>query len=191
VPDILVIREQTVEALSGALRSGRHGLDVVPGLLRRAIEEEVWKERKDWRLTREIIPAFPSFRAFVEAKPPRGLGTTPEMIERIIQDDTETVLLFRAATTGKKGRPRKGEERNSDNVTINDGRGNSRPYLLDRLKRNRSDLFNKVVAGEMSANAAAIEAGFKKKPTPLDALTAAWRKASAEERAAFLREIGH
>jgi hypothetical protein len=190
VPDILVIREQTVEALSGALRSGRHGLDVVPGLLRRAIEEEVWKERKDWRLTREIIPAFPNFRAFVEAKPPRGLGTNIELIERIIQDDEDTVTLFRAAVVGKQGRP--STLKKNDNVIIKDGQqGNSRAYVLDRLKRSRPDLFDRVKAKELSANAAAIEAGFKRKPTPLDALQAAWRKATTEERAAFLREIGH
>ena len=34
-------------------------------------------------------------------------------------------------------------------------------YALKRLKRDRTDLFDKVIAGELSANAAAIEAGFQ------------------------------
>ena len=41
--------------------------------------------------------------------------------------------------------------------------GNSRDYILARLKRDRPDLAEKVMAGDMSAHAAAIEAGFKSK----------------------------
>jgi hypothetical protein len=49
---------------------------------------------------------------------------------------------------------------NSDNVTNGrDGRGNGKAYTLDRLKRERPDLFARVVAKELSANKAAIEAG--------------------------------
>ena len=39
--------------------------------------------------------------------------------------------------------------------------GNSETYLLRRLKRERQDLADKVVAGEMSAHAAAVEAGLR------------------------------
>lgn len=42
--------------------------------------------------------------------------------------------------------------------------GNSKAYTVSRLKRDRPDLFEKVVAGELSANKAAIEAGFRRKP---------------------------
>jgi hypothetical protein len=47
-------------------------------------------------------------------------------------------------------------------------RGNSRAYTLDRLARERPDLFEQVKAGKLSANAAAIEAGFRKRPTSLE-----------------------
>jgi len=39
--------------------------------------------------------------------------------------------------------------------------GTSRAYTRDR-PRERRDLFDKVAAGDMSANAAAIETGFRK-----------------------------
>ena len=39
--------------------------------------------------------------------------------------------------------------------------GNSETYLLRRLKRDREDLAEKVVNGELSAHAAAVEAGFR------------------------------
>jgi hypothetical protein len=40
--------------------------------------------------------------------------------------------------------------------------GTSRAYTLERLKRQKPDLFKRVVRGELSAHAAAIEAGFRK-----------------------------
>jgi len=51
-----------------------------------------------------------------------------------------------------------------DNV-ISSEQGNSRAYTLTRLKREAPELFKRVVDGELSANAAAIEAGFRKKLT--------------------------
>jgi hypothetical protein len=46
-----------------------------------------------------------------------------------------------------------------------------------------------VKAGELSAHAAAIEAGWRKKPTAFDTLASAWKKASAEEREQFMKLI--
>jgi hypothetical protein len=78
--------------------------------------------------------------------------------------------MFREVTTGKHGGDRKSNPSpvKSDNITLDDGRGTSRSYVLSRLKKSSPDLFAKVVAGELTANAAAIEAGFKKKPTPFE-----------------------
>lgn len=61
---------------------------------------------------------------------------------------------------GARGRPKKGEEKGS-NPTISK-RG--RDYDLARLNRDgHTELAAKVRAGKLSANAAAIEAGFRKK----------------------------
>ena len=68
--------------------------------------------------------------------------------------------------------------------------GNSREYTVRRLKRDRPDLAELVIGGALSANAAAIEAGFRRRDTPVDTLRRAWGKASDDERAAFLHEIG-
>jgi hypothetical protein len=56
------------------------------------------------------------------------------------------------------GGPRKKGEQ-ADNVNLPSG--NSETYLLRRLKRDRPDLADKVVAGKMNAHAAAVEAGFR------------------------------
>jgi hypothetical protein len=47
-----------------------------------------------------------------------------------------------------------------------------------------------VLAGELSANAAAVAKGWRRKPSRLDELHAAWRRASPEDRRTFLSEVG-
>jgi hypothetical protein len=42
--------------------------------------------------------------------------------------------------------------------------GNSAAAALRRLERYRPDILNRVLAGEMSAHAGMIEAGFRKRP---------------------------
>jgi hypothetical protein len=57
---------------------------------------------------------------------------------------------------GKPG-PGRGHKTGSDTTRL--GRGAT--YILRRLKRDRPDLAERVIVGEKSANAAAIEAGFR------------------------------
>jgi hypothetical protein len=177
---MLVIRDQVTDALSRSLRNSASGLNLVPGLLRRALIDEAWKERIVHQ-TKQHIPGFPSFRVYVETDVPEGLGATCELVERMLRDDSEALALFRAATTGKPGA-------HNHNI-MRSRQGTSRAYTLDRLKRDRPDLFDRVKANNLSANAAAIEAGWRKKAAALDLLRKAWARATPQERAAFLAEI--
>jgi hypothetical protein len=59
--------------------------------------------------------------------------------------------------------------------------GTSLTDTLRRLHRDRSDLYAKVIAKEMSANAAAIEAGFRKKPTPYEQILRLLPKITADD----------
>jgi len=61
--------------------------------------------------------------------------------------------------------------------------GTSREYRISVLKRDAPELAERVVNGELSANAAWIEAGKGKRATPLDSLRRAWGKATEQERA--------
>jgi hypothetical protein len=47
-----------------------------------------------------------------------------------------------------------------------------------------------VEAGELSARAAMVEAGFRKLPTPLQILMRAWPKANKAEKEQFVTWIG-
>jgi hypothetical protein len=91
--------------------------------------------------------------------------------------------------------PRNPNGVNQYNKEDRSGRDSTRPsdrsntYTLRRLARDNPELLDKIEAGELSVNQAAIQAGIRKRPTALDQLRATWRKATEDEREAFLREI--
>ncbi len=68
-----------------------------------------------------------------------------------------------------------------DHLTATDSKADYRKLPMDMREA--------VAQKKISLNAAAIQAGIRKRPTALDQLRATWRKATADERAAFLREI--
>lgn len=172
-----------VGAFWRSVNSSTGNLANVGPLVKRIIETGAWSERiHDGDVYRNA-----SFLEFITAKPRKGCGWEPAKVEALIKDDPATLTLWRKATTGRHGGDRTSK---SDNITLESKRGTSTAYALARLERERPDLFERVVDGDLSANAAAIEAGFRKKLTPLETLIRAWAKASREERIAFLDEIG-
>jgi hypothetical protein len=161
-------------------------LNHVPETVRRVLESEAWREF--WRNT---LIRFSSFREFITtSKRDGGCGWKPDYVEALLKKsgDKEVLVMYRNAITRKKG-TNQYTKVDSDNVTIQPERGNSIAYTLDRLSRENEDLFEKVKAGELSANAAAKKAGFRKPPSPLKQLRKWWSKASADERTTFLAEI--
>lgn len=96
------------------------------------------------------------------------------------------VPFKQAVKLGQHGGDRKSQqaEDQGDNVTLI--RGNQRTYTLARLHRDRPDLAEKVEAGELSANAAAIEAGFRRKLTRVERMQREWNNATPKERKQIL-----
>ncbi len=70
-----------------------------------------------------------------------------------LADGPKVLALWREATVGRAG---DNQYKVDNNVTDQRVKGNSRSYTLSRLKREAPQLFQKVVDGELSANAAAI-----------------------------------
>ena len=101
-----------------------------------------------------------------------GYGLKPAEIQVAVEwlqlnPPDEPISLDGAITKalGKRGRPKKGEEKGC-NATLKRG---TAAHWLARLDRDGfAELAAKVRAGDLSANAAAIEAGFRKQPTPLE-----------------------
>ena len=126
---------------------------------------------------------------FLTADPYRGCGYDLATIDALVKQacDPELYARWRKEITAPAHRP----DKSNDNImtSIKAQQGTSRAYTLTRLREQRPDLFKRVAAKELSANAAAVEAGWRTKPTPLDALRKAWAKAGIEERTVFLDEV--
>jgi hypothetical protein len=129
-----------------------------------------------------------SFVEFITAKPLSGCGWPLDKVAALIKDNPGVLTLWREATTRPVGTNQYAE--GSHNVTtLKAQRGNSVAYTLTRLKREAPELHQAVCRGEMSANAAAIQAGFRKRLTPLEQLQRLLPKLSAAHKRAIMPEF--
>jgi hypothetical protein len=155
------------------LDGGERVFDIVPLALRNVIEEKQWARQTD-----RDGKQFKSFEAFVNHIRWQGLESS---IDELLvycrkRKDVQSLILAEIGAIAAQGRPGKG----SDTTFFDDGRGST--YTLKRLKRDHPALADRVVAGELSANAAAIKAGFRKKLTPYEQVFRLLPKMTVEER---------
>ena len=195
----LVTNDHTVEDMRYVLIGGKTCLQDAPAMVTFLLKTEAWKIRTVKRLQGRIVE-FKRFKEFVEAPPLEGLGATLDIIYKLVSDDPVALDLLDRETVGPKhlhrdhGEPDWVVTRNKalpddDNIIIKPALGTSRQYALRRLRKQRPDLHQRVLDGELSPHAAMIEAGFRHKATPLERLRADWKKASTEEKLAFLSEV--
>jgi hypothetical protein len=177
---------QLCDSVMSAIHHGLGNLETIPALLRRIIENRAWECRQ---VKMRGVVQLANLRELITKEPMEGWGENPERIESLIRDDAEVLVLWREAmkaTNHDRGNQHTGGK--DDNV-IPANQGNSRSYTVSRLQREAPELFAQVVAGTLSANAAAIQAGFRKKPTALEMLLKAWKVATDDDRRLFLLEI--
>lgn len=171
-----------INDLQQLIRDGdARAFDLAPMVLRVVLETRAWVGRNDrWG------KPFESFEAFATHILWEGLETSIEDLELYCRKQPDVLQMLRAEIGalgepgGDHGNQHTGGKRQGDNVTT--VRGNNPTYALRRLKRDRPDLADKVVRGELSAHAAALEAGFCRKPTPLEEWKRIWKRASPAER---------
>lgn len=109
-------------------------------------------------------------------------------------DYAKEVHCLHLASQSNIHRSHGGKNQHSDNPSLLDNiqeakapTGTSKDAALRRLRKDRADLHEKVIAGEISAHAAMIDAGFRKKPTQAEICVKAFRK--AENRMEAMRLI--
>ena len=149
-----------------AVRDGMFGMDVLPG----AVLDLITLDPPPWREFRDDLGRtvrYDTFREFVEAKHPDGLGLKPaERLHGLLAkcDDTarrtEASRAVRAALKGKPGRPRIGEE--MDGKCPSNSGGRETDYTIQRLHDQAPELYDEVTAGRMSVHSAAVKAGFRR-----------------------------
>ena len=168
-----------------ALRYGTSSLlEAFPGLIRKIIETEAWRERE---VRPRLVVKLDCFMDLIVRQPPDGWGENPSKIEKVLSDDPDVLALWRESTKRKPGP--KGDDNYHDNIMVIDPdkaqQGTSKSYTLSRLKREAPELYERVCNRELSANAAAIEAGLRKIPSALQQAQRWYNKLSEDEREQF------
>lgn len=208
----MVSRWEIVAATKTALARGGASLRNIPGLLKRLIREETWRE---YVTPINTVERFETFTAFVTH--PWGLDASLSLLQRICAEDLEALDVLDQVTTAHPGAkegnqhaarkpvaareepqelflPEDVEAKTNTDIVSNysereQAHGNARTYALRRLRESRPDLHARVLAGELSPHAGMIAAGFRQRETPLTTLHRVWRKVSPEDRARFLIEM--
>lgn len=182
-----MLQRDNINALQQLLiDGGGKAFDLVPKLLSRVIEERQWQNHTD-----KHGEPFKSFEAFARHPYWQGLEASIDDLRAYCRKHPDVSRLIDAEVDplAKDGGDRRSREYQVDNIKPKTKGGTSATYILKRLKRDRPDLFARVTAGELSANAAAIEAGWRKQPSALEQLRKAWKRATEKERKAFLEEV--
>jgi len=176
--DATVRRGAIVDALREALEK-EDLLRLFPHWLLQTIQEEAWRHFSN--TTTNEIYEWSDFDAFIKAKRPRGLGIKGGVKQVHIEckfyadqghDDAiaalreldlmlpEPMSHQEAGTTGGRGK-----KASSDTTGFSRA---SRNGFLARLKRDHPELADKVINGEISAYAAAVEAGYRHRLIRID-----------------------
>jgi hypothetical protein len=150
-----------VESLESSIQRGGHALADVPGLLKRVLIEDAWRE---FVTRRGEHVRHDRFSSFVTTSPLGGLGADDALIDRIVgTSDPDLLRLLKQARSGKPGRPSKGEEIPCDSQGIYGGAD----YQADRLAREAPEEYAAVQRGEKTINAAAVSAGIRRRRIPV------------------------
>lgn len=172
-PDPLRGNDAVIVCLRQAM-SVRGTLAQVPGLLKKVLAEQLWRERVIQ--TGEVV-RFDRFEDFVVRPPLIGLGATVDLVRTLVRDDAAALSAFDAAVQ----RPAHVHRADVDNVNVTPRPdGNARERALRVLREKAPELHERVLAGELSPHAAMVEGGFRQKtitvhPTPDGLLHAATR----------------
>jgi len=151
------------------MRDNIHGASVFPGAIAAIIRSQAWK---GYEFRGKVVEAT-SFQEFVEAKPPKGLGTTIDDLMALCKKHPVVVELIDQAVQGDSSR---GGDRRSENFKVDNvhfektkaRKGNSVQRSLRRLRtlaladNKAQKLREQVLRGEISPNHALMLLGKKK-----------------------------
>ncbi|MEU1418361.1 hypothetical protein [Kitasatospora sp. NPDC005751] len=149
-------RGTLVEALSSALDRGGSGLDNAPELLRRLLTDGSWRS---FVTVRGELVEYERLADFVTTPPLKGLGATVALVRRVVDDDPVALDLLDQALQVQHG----GDRSKVDIINLAQPDGTSRAAALRRLRKDTPELHAEVLAGRLSAHAAMIQAGFRRR----------------------------
>src|SRR5487761_1690834 len=121
---------------------------------------------EEWRQAEQVLEDLVKTRAWEKIPPDEPYGSLSKMLKAEVGLDEHAIKdLIQKAELAARGSNRDtttGRWNRSDVITSGD-RGTSEAYTIRRLRRDRPDLAESVERGELSANQAAIQAGFRRR----------------------------
>jgi hypothetical protein len=155
-------RAQRVEDAFRLLQGNKDNLGNIPGIIRRLVALRVW-EGYDWK---GKTVSFGTFREFVEAPPPEGLGTTIADLVRFCQKYPEVADLVDQTVQEQKPEyhPKKGNDRAVAKRSNGSGYQRSLRQLriLAQEDPRAMKLREQVLRGEITPNQALKDLGKRK-----------------------------
>jgi hypothetical protein len=141
-------------------------MSALPGLVRRLLDEDAWQEF-------DAPPPsghteYASFREFVEAPAPAGLGSRLGHLLALCGSDddlrgrVQRLYDEEIQPLAKHGGDRRPDGGQGNRITLTMQRGDSRDYVIARLERDDPQLAQRVKRGEITATAASRLKGWKK-----------------------------
>ena len=135
---------------------------------------KIMEKYQGWRaLTDAYGEPFASYAEFCKAPAPYGLGHDPVMIDTLMAERMTVQVLDKLdrETQREPGRP---TAKDKSLYIVQDYQGdaptgNTRQRALRKLRKDAPELHARVIAGEVSPNAAMIEAGFRRKSITIPA----------------------
>lgn len=152
--------DTVVDALGSALARTDRGLDTVPGLILRLINESLWQERIVQRTGEHV--RFARFEEFVTTPPLEGLGASLVTLRRVCAGRVDVLDALDRVTQ----RTRADNQPLLNNVK-KQPEGNTSAAALRRLRKDRPDLHERVIKGDLSPHGAMVEAGFRRRTVSL------------------------
>lgn len=143
--------EDFVKLAQDALEQEKYRRHEIPELIKRLLESDQWKERNP---NEELLEAktFDYFPDFVEEVRPWGLEMEWKFVLDLCKGYDDVEIAIAKAISGKHTKQKK------EHIISK----TPRQKQLIQLEKERPDLLEKVKKGEISSNAAMIEAGFLK-----------------------------
>ena len=152
-----------VESLESSIQRGGHALADVPGLLKRVLIEDAWRE---FVTRRGELVRHERFSNFVSTSPLGGLGADMALIDRIVgTGDPELLRLLRGAQEVGPGYRSDLQPPSDSNGGLTQGEASA--YTAERLAREAPEEYEAVKRGEKTVHAAAISAGIRRRRIPV------------------------
>lgn len=178
--DPLQARGADVAMLSNALRRGGSALESVPEQIKQILRADEWRHFTT-RLGKEVH--HERFADFVTTAPLSGLGASVDLVRRIVANDPKALDLLDRALQNPTG---------VNVINARRPQGTAKDQALRKLRKDAPELHAEVLAGNLTAHAAMVQAGYRPhtftvRPDPSSAARALRKHMSPDQLAELAR----